>query len=252
MNYTKRLIIVLWFACIHYSATCQVKYALGNDKRFDSIECNLNDSELFKVQFDNKGRVHKVYKLRKNQLHGFFYYFSKNKLDSIRRFDEGKLTPELYVIDAKGKVKRHTLLLGQDRDTTYKIEGGRTMRTSSFPLSMGINTQMYELDSNGYLIKIYDQDIEHHFTSSKYNVLFSTKGRYISEVYSYEGTREVLMFSRGRIAGLYAYHNDFLYGFRLYCFNYPKTYIDKVIIQKNGKTQAQFLLKKNGKLKRNG
>jgi hypothetical protein len=222
---------------------------IGNDNRFDSIECNLNDSEYFKVHFDNKGRVNKVFKLRNNKIHGFFYYFSKYKLDSIRRYSEGKLTPELYLFDSKGKVKKHILFMGQDRDTTYKIKDGRTMLPYPFQLGMGINTQCYLLDSQGYLITIYDQDIAHHYSSSKYYVLFSSGGKYLSAVYSYEGTREVLMFSRGRISVLYAYDNGFSNGFRLYFFNYPKTYYDKVEIKKSSKRHEVLMFRKNGKLK---
>lgn len=231
-------------------ASTQVVYQLGKDSRIDSIECILNDSEVFKVQFDHKGRVSQVCKLRRNQLHGFFYYFTKNKLDSIRRYDEGKLTPELYLIKADGKIKKHILLLGQDRDSTYYMKNGRITRSPPFPLSMGLNTQTYEVDSNGYLTKIYDRDIEHHFTSSKYNVLFSSQGSYVSEVYSYEGTREVIMFSRGSVTALYGYNKDFSYGFRLFFLNYPKTYMDKLTILKNGKEDTRLLFKKNGKLKR--
>lgn len=249
MNGIKRLIILLYFASIYYSATCQVKYTLGNDMRFDSIECNLNDSEIFKVQFDNKGRVHTVYKLRKNQLHGFFYYFSKNKLDSIRRFDDGKLTPEVYVIDAKGKVKKHTLLLGQDRDTTYMIKNGRITRWPPFPLSMGINTQMYELDSNGYLIRIYDQDVEQHLTSSKYNVQFSSNGRYISRVNTFYEFEEV-MFLGGELASMYVYQKEMHYGFRLYFYYYPKSRVKNLAVLNKGREDV-FLFRKNGKLRRN-
>lgn len=246
MNCIKSLIILL-FISISYCAPCQVKYVLGKDQRLDSIECNLNDSESIKVQFDRKGRVNKIFKLQKNQVHGFVYYLRKNKLDSIRRYDEGKLTHELYIFKKDGSVGKHILFLGQDRDTTYGIKNGRTIRWPPFPLSMGINTQMYELDSNGYLIRIYDQDIEHHFTSSKYNVHFSSHGKYISSVYTFYEPEEV-MFLRGELAGLYSYQRGFYHGFRFYFYHYPSSRIKRLSILRNGKEEV-LLFKKSGKLK---
>lgn len=241
-----RMLLCLFLLMKSHAVFCQTSYNINKQRRLESITCHLNDTEVFNVQFDKKSRVNKILKLNRGLVHGFVYYLTKNKLDSIRRYDKGNLTPELYVMKGNGQIKKHILLLGTDRDSIYEIKNGKINRLSPFPLSLGINNQGYELDSNGFLKRLYDQDFSDYPSSPLYNIYLSSHGLCLSEVFTYHFP-EWVMFIRGELAGLYSYRPDFIQGFRLYFHTYPRSRLYRLSVNKDG-VMVMLFFKKNGRL----
>lgn len=208
----------------------QVVYSFTKRNKLEYVKYHVSDSENMIVLFNKGGQVHKIERYKNNNLHGFNYYFTNNKLDSIQVYNMGVKTPELYIMGHDGHLIKHLLPNGADLDSFFSFTDRKnsTGATSKHWINM---QKIYQTDSSGALCKIYDTDNGNYPTG--YDISISN-GYYLNKIANQPGP-ETLIFSEGYIVGFYTSKVGILHGVRILFNGDKKTTIKELDITADNK-----------------
>jgi len=214
----KILILFVLFCGFSMEMQSQITYAFSQRKRLEFVKYNVSDSENVTILFNKSGQINKIERRMNTKLHGFVYYFTNNKLDSIEVYNTGIKTPEMYLMHKAGYLKKHVLCKGENLDSFFSFTHRKniTGKTSKHWINM---QKMYETDSNGVLSRIYDTDNGNYATG--YDVCIPD-GYYFYSIYNQQCS-EGVSFSNGYISGFHTYKNSILHGVRILLNGNKKT-----------------------------
>ena len=203
----------------------QITYSFTKRKRLEFVKYSVSDSEHVTILFNKSGQINKIERQKNNSLHGFIYYLTSNRLDSIEVYNKGIKTPELYMMHKDGCLMKHILCTGENLDSFFSFINRKnsTGKASKHWINM---QKIYETDSNGILSSIYDTDNGTYPTG--YDV-YIPGGHYLYMIINQQGP-ESLRFYNGYISGFYTYKNGVMHGARILLNGYKKTKIMKLDI----------------------